>query len=197
MPSMNFSHWNHSMIAKDKYIYAIGGYNSNKCEYYDIDEHKWESMPNLNCEERQRPILAINNDYLYSFMGYIQFNILDIIERINITNLNNGKWEKVIFSNPDNVNIKFYGAGIFNYNEELYFFGGKEGFGNEDKDYKIEIISFDFKKFEFKKNNFYYLCKLNFIENELFIMNDNNLGNFIESNEGCLATINVSSLFNN
>ena len=29
-------------------------------------------MPDLNSEERQRPILTIYKDYLYAFMGYTQ-----------------------------------------------------------------------------------------------------------------------------
>ena len=33
---MNNSHWNHSMIFNDNYIFVIGGYNSNKCEYYNL-----------------------------------------------------------------------------------------------------------------------------------------------------------------
>ena len=36
MPSMNYSHWNHSMIGNDDYIFVIGGYNSNKCEYFNL-----------------------------------------------------------------------------------------------------------------------------------------------------------------
>ena len=33
---MNNSHWNHSMIINENYIFVIGGYNSNKCEYYNL-----------------------------------------------------------------------------------------------------------------------------------------------------------------
>ena len=195
MPFMNYCHWNHSMIGKDKYIFVIGGYNSNKCEYFNLVSLKWEFMPNLNIEENQRPILAFNNDYLYTFMGHTQYDILDMIERINISQLGNSKWEVVQFYNPNSINIKFFGAGVFYYNEELLFIGGKEGLGNEDKDYKNKIDSFNFNNMEFTETNISFSGKLNFIENQIYIINECIFGNFIESYKGCLASFNASSFF--
>jgi hypothetical protein len=58
-------------------------------------------------------MLVIHKDYLYAFMGYTQFYILDSIERINITNLDKRKWEKVNISNPAQINLKFYGSSIY------------------------------------------------------------------------------------
>ena len=98
MPSMLFSHWNHSMISNENYIFVIGGFNSNKCEAFNLRTLKWEAMPDLNSPERQSPILTIHDDYLYAFMGHTQYNILDTVERINIKNLGSNKWENVIVS---------------------------------------------------------------------------------------------------
>ena len=197
MPSMIYSHWNHSMIANDDYIFVVGGYNSNKCEYFNLKTMKWQAMPDLNSEERQRTILFINEGYLYAFMGYSQYNILDSVERININKLGTSKWEKLSFSNPDNINLKFYGAGIYKYNGKLFFIGGKMGHGKEDPDFKSEIYSFDFDKMQFSASDIYYNGQLNFIENEFHNCNNDNIGNFIEANEGCLATIAISALPNN
>ena len=36
LPDMKYPHWNHSMIADKNKIYVIGGYNSNKCEMFDL-----------------------------------------------------------------------------------------------------------------------------------------------------------------
>ena len=57
---------------------------------------KWEAMPDLNSEERQRAILVIHKNYLYAFMGHAQYSILDSIKRINISKLGSSsfKWEK-------------------------------------------------------------------------------------------------------
>ena len=194
LTSMNYSHWNHSMIGNDDTIFVVGGYNSNKCECFNLKTLKWETMPDLNSEERQRPILAIYKDYLYAFMGYTQYNILDSVERINIKKLGSNKWEKLSISNPDKINLKFYGAGIYNFNGKLYFVGGKIGKGNDEDDYKSEIYSFDFDKMAFSATSVYYTGQLNFIENKFHRCNNENIGNFIDLNEGCLATISISSL---
>ena len=194
MPDMLYSHFNHSMIGNEKYIFVIGGYNSNKCECFNLNTLKWESMPDLNSNERQRPMLTIYKDYLYAFMGYSQFGILDSVERINITKLGTSEWEKVSVSNPGRINLNFYGAGLYNNNEILYFIGGKVGLDNDDNDYKNEIYTFNFEKKEFMTTYISFAGQLNFIENKFHKCKGENYGNFIEANDGCLATISLSSL---
>ena len=194
MPPMIYSHWNHSMIATDKYIFVIGGYNSNKCEYFNLETLKWESLPNLNSEERQRPMLVIYKDYLYVFMGHTQFSILDTVERINITKLKTSKWEKVAISNPTRTNLKFYEAGTYNHNGELFFIGGKTGLGNGDIDFKKDIYVFNFDGMVFNPLEICYGGQLNFIETEFHKCNEENIGNFIDLNGGSLATIAIENL---
>ena len=200
MPSMIYSHWNHSMIADDNYIFVVGGFNSNKCEYYSMKNMKWEAMPDLNSEERQRPILVIHKNYLYAFMGHTQYSILDSIERINISKLgsSSSKWEKVSISNPNGINMKFYGAGIYVKNNEVYFIGGKVGLDDEEKDFKNEIFSFNFDKMEFIGTDNTYVGQLNFIENKFHKFDEETFGNFVDlKDDGCLATITIDSLFGN
>ena len=150
MPMMNYSHWNHSMISNKNYIFSIGGYNSNKCELFNINTLKWEKMLNLNCNERQKSMLAIYKDFLYCFMGYTQIEILNSIERINITNnILINKWEILNISNESNSNLKFYGSGTINYRNEIFFIGGKIGFGDHEEDYKDEVCKFNFDNLKF------------------------------------------------
>ena len=193
LPCMKYTHWNHSMINYDNYIYVIGGYNSNKCECFNMKTLKWELMPNLNSEERQRPVLTIYKDYLYVFMGYTQYNILDSVEKINIKKSGVNNWEKLSISNPDNINLKFYETGIYDNNEKLYFLGGKIGKGNEEKDYKNEIYIFNFNKIAFYSTKIYFSEKMNFIENKFHKYNNEKIGNFIDLFEGCLAIVNIPS----
>ncbi len=200
MPMMNYSHWNHSMISNDNYIFVIGGYNSNKCEFFNIKNLRWEKMFNLNCEERQRSILVIYKEYLYAFMGYTQSNILDTVERVNIddSNLSVNKWENVSISNDYNLNLKFYGSGIYTQGNEVYFIGGKFGKNDNENDneYKSEIYKFSFDDMKFNNCGICLHNKLYFIENKFHFCDDDTFGNFIDSNNGCLATINISSLNN-
>ena len=193
MPSMLYSHWNHSMISNDNYIFVIGGYNSNKCEVFNTRTSKWEEMSDLNSPQRQRAILAIYDNYLYAFMGCTQLGILDTVERINIKDLKNSKWENIKVKNPLNINIKFYGAGVYCLNGELFFVAGKKGLGNNDDDYKKEICSFKFDTGEFLTDGIYFNENLEFIENQFHHLNDSNIGNFMNG-EGALASLPLSEL---
>ena len=195
MPMMNYSHWNHSMISNDNYIFVIGGYNSNICECFNLKTLKWEKMFDLNSKERQRAMLVIYKDYLYTFMGYSQFEILDSVERINIgSNLLVNKWENLNISNDYNLNIKFFGSGIYIYGDEAYFIGGKFCHRNDKYEYKTEIYNFSFNKMGFNNSRICFDGKLNFIENKFHLCSDDTFGNFICLNNGCLATISISLL---
>ncbi len=196
MPSMCYSHWNHSMIANENYIFVIGGYNSNKCEAFNMQTLKWESMSDLNSPERQCAMLFIYGDYLYAFMGYNQNDIMDSIERINITKKGNSKWENVIVTNNGNINLKFYGAGVYNVKDKLFFIGGKYGHGNEEKDYKSKIYCYDFNKMEFIYMEIFYEGHLAFMESQFHHCSSLTIGNMIDIKDGLLATLPVSALSN-
>ena len=196
MPSMCYSHWNHSMIANENYIFVIGGCNSNKCEAFNMQTLKWESMPDLNSPERQCAMLFIYGDYLYAFMGYNQNDIMDSIERINITKKGNSKWENVIVTNNGNINLKFYGAGVYNVKDKLFFIGGKYGHGNEEKDYKSKIYCYDFNKMEFIYMEIFYEGHLAFMESQFHHCSSLTIGNMIDIKDGLLATLPVSALSN-
>lgn len=87
----------------DKFIYIIGGCNEkdtmiSACEKFDIFNHKWHSMPEMN-KPRGNPGTFITNDrrYLYAFQGFVNQNnpdmplrvkhseALDTIERLDLT----------------------------------------------------------------------------------------------------------------
>ena len=195
MPSMLFSHWNHSMIYNDNYIFVIGGYNSNKCEAFNLRTLKWEALPDLNSPERQQAILTIHGDYLYAFMGYNQFNILDTVERLNIKTLGSSKWENVNVSVGNGVNIRFFGAGVYYVKNDLFFIGGKVGFGNENSDFKTEIYCYKFDTNELINTEISYNGKLLFIENLFHKISEDAVGNFVcDDNNGVLATMPISSI---
>ena len=179
MPSMLYSHWNHTMISNDNYIFVIGGYNSNKCEAFNLRTLKWEEMPNLYSNERQRAILTIHDNYLYAFMGYSQFGILDSVEKINIKDFGKKNWEVVTITNHSKVNIKFYGAGVYHLNGELYFIAGKKGLGNDESSYKTDICSYKFNEGEFVNYSTYFEQKLEFIENQFHQVNKDIIANFV------------------
>ena len=199
MPSMLYSHWNHTMIANDNYIFVIGGYNSNKCEAFNLRTLKWEEMPNLYSNERQRTILTIHDNYLYAFMGYSQFGILDSVERININIKDFGKknWEVVTITNLSKIDIKFYGAGVYYLNGELYFIAGKKSLGNDDSSYKTDICSFKFNEGEFVSYSTYFEQKLEFIENQFHKVNHNIIANCVGERLASLPLEQLSEIEKN
>ena len=181
MPFTINPHWNHSMVGYKKKIFVIGGFNSNKCEAFNFETNKWEMLPDLNSKERQRPVICVFNDYLYTFMGYTEENFINYVERIDIKNLN--RWEIIKTFNPNSINLNFYGAGVYCSNEKIYFVGGKTGKGHNDEDYKYEIYSYSVDKITFENTNVFLPGKLNFIENKLFKCGGESVGHMIEENE--------------
>ena len=190
LPLMKNSHWNHSMIANKDKIYVIGGYNSNKCEVYDMTTQTWTEMPDLLARERQRSMLFIENNFLYCFMGLNQTGILDSVERINIENIEAG-WETIIVDNSNDINLKFYGAGIIKMNQanKIYFIGGKKENKKKETVFKRSIYEFSFNDFKMSVCDFKIENDLIFVENRLFSMDENDCGNFINVGNGYLISM--------
>ena len=190
LPLMKHSHSNHSMIAENGKIYVIGGYNSNKCEVYDISNKTWNELPDLLAKERQRSMLFIENKYLYCFMGLTQNGIIDTVERINLVNLEAG-WEKVNVVNNDEINLKFYGAGIIRKNNanKIYFIGGKKESKKKEIVFKRSIYEYSFDDSKMSVSDFKIENDLLFVENKLFPMDSNDCGNFINVGNGYLISM--------
>ena len=190
LPLMKYSHWNHSMIAEKDKIYVIGGYNSNKCEVYDITKKTWNEMPDLIAKERQRSMLFVEKNFLYCFMGLSQTGILDSIERINIDNIDAG-WETIIVDPTNDINLKFYGAGIIRMNQanKIFFIGGKKESKKKETVFKRSIYEFSFDDFKMTVSDFKIENDLVFVENRLYSMDENDCGNFINVGNGYLISM--------
>ena len=186
-------HWNHSMIADKEKIYVIGGYNSNKCEVYDIQAKAWNELPDLLSPERQRSMLFIEKNFLYCFMGLSQNGMLDSVERLNLDNTQKG-WERINVDNSENLILKFYGAGIIRMSDEnkILFIGGKKENNNEEV-YKRSIYEFSLDDFKMTLSDFKIENDLEFVENKLYPIDDTDYGNFINIGDGYL--ISMPSLF--
>ena len=194
LSSMIYSHSNHSMISNHNYIFSIGGKDSVKCEFYKFSSGKWESFQDLISDnyEIQRPMLFLFNNFLYSFMGYDSYEIINKIQRLNIEDIYCSLWEPIIINVHQNVKILFYGAAIIKKNDELMFIGGKYALGKDTTDYKKDIYIFNLEANIFFNHNSYLVEELNFIENTLFVLNDDKIGNF--SNDGYFILLDKNIL---
>ena len=166
MANMNSPRCGHSMISDGKYIYVLGGEDTDSVERYDIENNIWENLPPMICK-RMYPILHINKGYLYAFFGkYKNGEYPCFIERLNIGNKNDNikaDWEMIIFSNPKNLDVRIYGCAVLEFNEMLYFFGGKV---EEKTTNKIFFYNFEQKIIE--KEETEVLWNEYFRENKLY-----------------------------
>ena len=166
LSNMNIARCSHTMISEGKYLYVVGGENMNSVERYDIEKDIWEILPSMRVK-RMYPILHINNGYLYAFFG--KFNNGDYpcsIERLNLNNDNGNikrDWEIIIFSNPNNLDVRIYGSAVLQIDSLLYFFGGKV---NEITTSQIIFYNFESKVIE--KEDSEVMWKEYFRENRLY-----------------------------
>ena len=159
---MTYPKIKHSMIAYDDKIYVVGGENSDTVERYDIKTNKWELLNPMICC-RSYPNLCINEGYLYAFFGMNKDGYTKNIERLNLANPESLVWEMVFFDNPNNVDVRIYGCGIYPIDGLIYFFGGK--CMGQDTD---EIFFFNPKERLIDRTDTKLKWKESFRENTLF-----------------------------
>lgn len=173
--NMKFPRYNHTLIAKDGFIYAVGGFETNTSEIFSLSTNKWERIDEM-IKERQRPMLAFYNTFLYCFGGYSSKGYEISIEKINIHN-QMSKWEIVPYVNSTEYEFKLCCSGLILSNNELYFIGGIN-----DNGILNTVHWYDFDNNTFFKNDKGIQEKVSFIENTLFLMEDDYYCNIEETN---------------
>ena len=154
--SMNYSRCGHTMVCDDKYIYCVGGEDLDLVERYDIENDVWEVLPSM-IRKRMYPILFIYNGYLYAFFGkFANGEYPCSIERINISKnpgIEKPAWEFVLFSNKNNIDLRYYGCALYETNGLLYFLGGK---CNEQTTGKVFFYNFEYRFIEQEDSEVYW-----------------------------------------
>ncbi|KRX01567.1 hypothetical protein PPERSA_01470 [Pseudocohnilembus persalinus] len=85
-----------SVTVGSKYVYVIGGYNSQKkemlssCERYDIKQDKWSYIPSMSVKKCAIAVCQQSDKYIYVMGGFDGKNRLQTIEKYDI---NEEKWE--------------------------------------------------------------------------------------------------------
>lgn len=70
-----------------------------KCEKYDIFNDKWEEIPELNHARQNLALAVFNQRHLYAFCGYDGFKNLNVIERLDVMNEQEGIYLFLYFIN--------------------------------------------------------------------------------------------------
>ena len=158
---MTYSKSKHSMIYYEDKLYVVGGENDDTVEKYDIKNNVWEELNPL-IRSRSFPILFIYEGCLYAFLGKDKEDYLIDAERLNL-NEENPSWEIVVFNNPENVDVRIYGCGLYQVDELIYFFGGKRMGQNTN-----EIFFINMKERTINRSDAKLKWKESFRENTLF-----------------------------
>ena len=187
----------HSMIyLPEKFIFFVGGINTESVEYYDLEKNLFFIESNLNEGRCETTLCCMNSEYLYAFYGYnlIMEKYSDTIEKLNLKKKKRN-WEKVVFKDDgiliisrcfgislitDSKAIILGGIDVdlekkryYNHCNMAYIFDHEK---NEITLYKNEI-SFDY----FLGEKFFYPVD----DNKFFIfpINDNYSGFIFSENE--------------
>lgn len=172
MPEKKHSH---SIIFNNDYIYSVGGYKTGTCERFDTKTSKWVKLGNMISEERQKPLLHIQNTSLFAFFGFSKGNYLMTIEKLNIRS-KSGKWEIVPFKNTDNINVgRICSAVIPCDKDSIYIIGGK------NSEILSDILFFSFAKNTLSQNEFTLEEPSFFKESTFFRFEDKSYGLFNEN----------------
>jgi len=83
-------------------IYAIGGNDAKNfytnCEYYDVNQNKWNWIANLNIARDSAACCIFNGKYIYVFSGRIKFNPKEITDVCELYDIEKKVWEKISLS---------------------------------------------------------------------------------------------------
>ena len=118
---------NHSMMYDDKKVYIVGG-EDEKTLFYDTETKNMNKIANLNIK-RFEPSLIRSDNYLYCFDTSCRKNNNKFsIERINLNNMAQSKWEIIYPSISPQIGDKVYNQKFFgiieDYKRNIIFLGG-------------------------------------------------------------------------
>jgi len=125
---MLFKHPYHSLLGANYAIFAISGFNSKKCEKFDLKNYSWTELPELNDARSFPNCIFLENKFIYVIGGLIDHLSRSYlsVERLNI--LVNSAWEKLEINSiaGENIqNIPFYCGLIRTASNKLLLLGGK------------------------------------------------------------------------
>jgi hypothetical protein len=151
LPNLNVARGWHSMLfVPDKYIFIVGGSNTNSVELYDLETNKLTYDSDLNERKSESSLCLVNNNYLYAFFGF-QFlnNFTNTIEKCNLKK-SVRTWEKIVLSNVDvsmvsNFYTIAYGK-IFQDHNEIILVGANENYSNKQSEFSKQKKNYVFRQ---------------------------------------------------
>jgi len=147
---MLYGHAGHGIICFSSELLMVfsGVDNNTKCEIFHIEQNCWEEISSLNTP-RIDPSVLVYKTYIYIFFGinYDQINqkitYIDTVERINLLQFQEGKWEFISPSSSieENLNLGRSLCGIVPKANSsiIYILGGMVG----NNEYSDDILQYN------------------------------------------------------
>jgi hypothetical protein len=161
------------MVLHERKIFICGGQNSKFTEIYDTENNQLIAKENINYISVDNPTLIIYGNFLYSFNGIKDGKYLEILQRADISAINNNNninlnsliWEKMSVKNPDGLKINCIGFGVISYGtDDVYMFGGKSENGITNQSIKFNFDDMEYSDAEVPLQQGQWFKESNFIE---------------------------------
>ena len=143
--------WHSMIFIPNKYIFIVGGSNTNSVELYDIETNKITHDSDLVEKRSETSLCCVDNSYLYAFCGF-QFlsNFTNTIERCNLKK-SVRTWERITINNsllsiePNFYTIAF-GKSLGNNQNEIILMGANENYSNKQSGENKKKKNYAFKQ---------------------------------------------------
>ena len=132
---------------------VVSGSGTFKCEIYNEESNSWKSIADVNYQRQNATMFVHNEMYLYIFGGLCyddirnEFIFVETVERIDISDIDNSKWEIVnAVKTNEYVDIeKSVMCAIPIDVDKILLVGGMK----KDQSYSDDVMMYNFQKNEF------------------------------------------------
>ena len=132
---------------------VVSGSGTFKCEIYNEDNNSWKAISDVNFQRQNATMFVHNEMYLYIFGGLCyddirnEFVFVETVERIDISDIDNSKWEIVnAVKTNEYVDIeKSVMCAIAIDVDKILLVGGMK----KDQSYSDDVMMYNFQKNEF------------------------------------------------
>ena len=162
-PKMNEKRERHNVIYLENrnVILVCSGFNSKTTEMIDLQNQKWETLPNLN-EVRSNGTLAyINDRFVYAIGGFkpvqregVYTNSVEFLDFNSLTSIRLG-WKNIELSGKfNNIKLSYSAMGVINIDKNsIYLVGGFDGKANINIVHQMDIEESNGEIYNLEKTN--------------------------------------------
>ena len=167
--------WHSMIFVPNKYIFIVGGSNTNSVELYDIEENKLTEDSELKQNRCECSLCLVNNMYLYAFCGFkLHEEYNNSIERCNLLK-DKREWEIINTIEKCRVEFKpsFFAISYFQ-NKDLFLIGGNDEGDDERCDYIYKVGIDENEEDKIEKYKFELKENINIFKDKFFMPTTNN-----------------------